>query len=100
MASKIAIGLAIMLAASAACIWTIRVRSSAKTHCIAFLKQLEGAKATWTLEHKKRKTDVPTWHDLIGKDKYIRDMPQCPYGGSYTLHSIAEKPTCSCGHRL
>src|SRR5688572_16937651 len=101
MISKVALALAIMLAAATACIWTVRERTgSSKMACIGFLKQLEGAKASWALEHKKSKTDVPTWRDLIGQDKYIRDMPQCPHGGSYTLHSVAEDPTCSCGHKL
>jgi len=69
--------------------------------CINNLKQLDGAKEQWALEMKKKPQDSATFADLIGADKYIRNMPVCPAGGQYTLHSIAEVPTCNMpGHQL
>lgn len=74
----------------------VKARSTAqKNVCINNLRQLDGAKEQWALEHKKTQTDTPTWNDLIGTDKYIRVRPVCPNGGRYTLGSMNEKPRCS-----
>gem|GEM_PF-7056323 len=35
--------------------------------CQANLKQLEGAKASWALEHDKTTNDTPTWAEIIGR---------------------------------
>src|SRR4249919_3785388 len=59
--------------------------ASQKNACIANLKQIDGAKATWALEQKKTNTDSPGATDLYGASNYIRDQPTCPGGGSYTL---------------
>ncbi len=69
--------------------------ASQKSACIANLKQIEGAKATWALEQKKTTTDTPVTTDLYGADKYIREEPLCPGGGSYTVLAVDVKPTCS-----
>ncbi len=75
--------------------------ASQKNACIANLKQVEGAKATWALEMKKVNTDTPVDGDLFGTDKYIREKPNCPGGGTYTLARVDAKPTCTvAGHTL
>lgn len=77
--------------------------ASQQNACIANLKQLEGAKATWALEHKKNQSDVPSDSDLFGSSKYIRTKPVCPSDGEYKLNSVGEKPSCSLtseGHAL
>jgi len=77
--------------------------ASQKNACIANLKQIDGAKATWALEQKKVATDTPSDTDLFGATQYIRDKPACPGGGDYTLNDVANKPTCSqsaAGHSL
>ncbi len=66
-----------------------------KAACVANLKTMEGAKATWALENRKSSSDVPTDADLFGIDKNIRDKPACPAGGTYDLKAVAEKPTCT-----
>ena len=68
----------------------------AKCACIANLKQIQGAKATWALEHKLANTD-PTDSDLFGPGKYIREKPVCPQGGTYKLRGVEENPVCSIG---
>src|SRR5882757_7438380 len=66
---------------------------SAKNTCIANLKQIDGAKASWALEQKKSTTDTPVTSDLYGSTQYIRDTPECPGGGTYALNDVATKPT-------
>ncbi len=77
---------------------------SMKNACIANLKQIDGAKATWALEMKKANTDTPLPTELYGAVNYIRDEPGCPAGGSYLPKPVQEKPTCSqsttMGHTL
>jgi prepilin-type N-terminal cleavage/methylation domain-containing protein len=77
--------------------------ASQKNACIANLKQVDGAKATWALENKKTSTDSPADTDLFGATLYIKDKPACPGGGSYTLGTIDTKTVCSlasAGHSL
>jgi general secretion pathway protein G len=69
--------------------------ASQKNACIANLKQIDGAKQTWALEQKKVGTDTPVATDLYGTDKYIRDQPGCPAGGTYTVNNVNTKPTCT-----
>jgi hypothetical protein len=70
--------------------------------CINNLRQLDGAKEQWALEHKKTAEDIPIDSDLFGTDKYIKVKLRCPFNdGVYTLNAIKNKPTCSiAGHSL
>lgn len=68
--------------------------ASQRNACIANMKQIEGAKATWALENKKTGTDVPADADLFGADKYIAKKPECPATGNYTLAQVDTPPTC------
>lgn len=69
--------------------------------CIANLKQIDGAKATWALENKKTNTDIPAATDLYGAAAYIRDAPTCPRGGKYVIGSVEQKTSCTIpGHTL
>src|SRR5207245_7492504 len=77
--------------------------ASQKNACIANLKQMDGAKASWALEQKKNNTDTPVDSDLFGATQYIRDKPACPGGGTYALNQVDTKPTCTqsaVGHSL
>jgi len=79
-------------------------QSSQRTACIANLKQIEGAKATWAMEMKKSNSDTPVNSDLFGAALYLRDVPSCPGNGTYTLQQVDTKPSCSLagteGHTL
>ena len=69
--------------------------------CPANLKQIQGAKQMWALEHRKRDTEVPTDADLFGVESYIREKPACPQGGTYTFGTVVERVRCSVpGHTL
>ena len=61
---------------------------------MANLKMLEGAKATWALEHAKGTNDIPIWSDVVGETNYIRSLT-CPEGGTYTLGALGQPPRCS-----
>ena len=75
--------------------------ASQKNACIANLKQIDGAKNTWALEQKKTSSAVPVNADLFGATLYIRDTPQCPANGTYTLGIVSAKPLCTvAGHTL
>jgi len=71
--------------------------ASQKNACIANLKQMEGAKATWALEQKKTNTDTPIDTDLFGSSLYIREKPACPANGTYTLGNVQTKALCTIG---
>ena len=74
----------------------VKARKSAqKQACIGNLKAIEGAKATWALESRKGDNDVPSDTDLYGADKALAKKPECPGGGTYSINSVAEKPTCT-----
>src|SRR3954469_16450936 len=69
--------------------------ASQKSACIANLKQIDGAKATWALEQKKVNTDTMGDPDLFGATLYIRVKPLCPASGTSTLGNVGTKPVCS-----
>ena len=71
--------------------------ASQKNACIANLKQISGAKASWAMEQKKNNSDTPTATDLYGSTAYIRDEPTCPGGGTYTPGQVDAVTLCSLG---
>ena len=69
--------------------------SSQRNACMANLKQMDGAKASWALEQKKSNTDTPGDADLFGATCYIRDKPECPASGAYTIGQVDARVLCS-----
>ncbi len=75
--------------------------ASASNACVANLKTIDGAKATWALENRKQQSETPTDADLFGPTSYIREKPACPANGLYTINPVDSKPTCTVrGHRF
>src|SRR5881396_3351212 len=78
--------------------------ASQKNACIANLKQIDGAKATFALENKKVDTDPVNDVDLFGATSYIRTKPECPGTVTpYTLGDVGTPPSCALsasGHAL
>ncbi len=69
--------------------------ASQKNACIANMKQVDGAKATWALEMKKNNADVPVAADLFGANQYIRVAPKCPSGvADYVLNAVQAQQVC------
>jgi prepilin-type N-terminal cleavage/methylation domain-containing protein len=70
-------------------------QSSQRAACVANLRTIDGAKATWALEQHKTGTDVPTEGDLFGPTLYVKEKPSCPAGGTYSINAVDQKPLCS-----
>jgi prepilin-type N-terminal cleavage/methylation domain-containing protein len=69
--------------------------ASQKSACVANLKQIEGAKATWALENKKIGSDTAADSDLFGTTLYIRVKPACPANGTYAINNVDTKASCT-----
>ncbi len=66
-------------------------------NCLKSLRQIDGSMHHWAVEYGRTTNDVPTWADLVGTNLYMRAMPICPQGGTYTLGRVADGPKCSIG---
>ena len=49
------------------------------------------------MDLKAAATATPGTDDLYGSDKYIRNTPSCPSGGTYTIGNMATRPNCNIG---
>ena len=80
----------------------VKARTASQTNaCIENLTKIEGAKHTWALESKKVGSDTPGDGDLFGDSLYIREKPQCPANGTYSLNPVNTKATCNIpGHSI
>ncbi len=83
----------------------IRARKTAsEKSCIGNLMQLDSAKQQWAVNENKQVSKTPVQADIIGSELYLKQMPACPSGGTYTIGSVATKPACSLsasdGHSL
>ena len=68
--------------------------------CINNLRQLDGAKQQWALEHQKTAEVIPAAQDVAA---YLKDqiMPVCPAAGKYSFNAVGVPTTCSIpGHAL
>jgi hypothetical protein len=72
-----------------------RNTSSAES-CINKLRQIDAATQQWAFENSKTTNDIPTW-DIVVLYMKGQKKPVCPNGGTYTLGSLTENPTCSIG---
>lgn len=67
--------------------------------CINNLRQIDAAKQEWALENNQQSTNTPTQADLthLRNNQYFKNnqFPTCPAGGTYTIGSVGEAPTCS-----
>ena len=71
----------------------VKARTVAQENaCINNLRQLDSAKQQWALENKKPANAVPTKADLM---PYLSRWPVCPQGGTYTIGSMTEPPSCN-----
>jgi competence protein ComGC len=79
----------------------VKARSTAQQNaCVNNLRMIDAAKRQWALEKNKKDDDTPVEDDLL---PYLpnQKLPKCPQGGTYTIGSLSEPPTCSIpGHVL
>ena len=82
----------------------IQARESSRARaCVANLKQLDSAKQQWLMDKRTQtitsETIAPgsaSTSDSVGLvPTYIRAVPQCPAGGTYTTGNQVQTPTCS-----
>lgn len=73
-----------------------RETSRAKS-CCANLKQIETAKEQYAMDNKLADGDpIPNdGADLWAAGGYIKQAPECPSGGDYTVDVIGENASCS-----
>lgn len=74
--------------------------ASQRDICLNQLRQIDGAKQQWALEHQRPASAIPSPSDLL---PYLKDnkLPQCPAGGVYALNAVSRPPTCTMqGHVL
>jgi prepilin-type N-terminal cleavage/methylation domain-containing protein len=77
---------------------TAREKSRASV-CRGQLRQIQDAKERWAIDKRKGSEDIPTPDDLA--PNYLKDIPLCPAGGTYTFGKVGDNPTCSePGHSL
>ena len=71
-------------------------RTSAHNYCVNNLRQIDGAKDQWAIEHHAHDGDLVVLEEVAG---YIKGnvIPKCPEGGKYQLGRLGENPTCSIG---
>jgi len=70
--------------------------ASQRNACIANMKQIDGAKATYALEAKLTSVDSVALSAIAGDvTKMIRETPACPAGGTYATGTVADKTTCT-----
>ena len=77
----------------------IRAREVSRARaCQANLQKVFGAKEIWATENGKTNGDVVEWDQLVvegSTEMYLRRVPTCPGGGTYTLTAVGEDDICS-----
>ena len=103
----IPIALVFLLLAGIAIPSAIPARPAAQRNaCIFNLRAIQDAKIDWSREKNKESTDVPSPADLYATEHtsgFLRGPLSCPRGGTYTIGSVGQDPTCTfsnLGHRL
>ena len=75
----------------------VKARGTAQRNgCIANLKQIEGAKQQCIMENKLKAGDAVGDALLFGATLYIKAIPVCPAGGTYTVGAVDAVGTPSC----
>ena len=81
----------------------IKARTTAQTNaCINNLRQIDGAIQEWALEKKAGSTATVVSTSLLpylGRGT-AGQWPVCPASGTYTVTTVANKPTCSVANHL
>lgn len=52
--------------------------------------KIYAATQQWAMEKRIAAGQSPQWSDLVGPNGYVRSMPVCPAGGTYTLGVIGD----------
>ena len=60
--------------------------------CINNLRQIDSAKEQWALAKNKSSGDAVVDSEV---DEYMKKVPVCPGGGTYTYGAVGTDPACS-----
>jgi prepilin-type N-terminal cleavage/methylation domain-containing protein len=71
-----------------------RTKSQAKT-CSHTLAKINTAKEQWAMENRRDNGDPVNMGDIV--PNYLKTLPVCPAGGTYTVNNVGTNPTCSIG---
>src|SRR5262249_39699966 len=79
----------------------VRAREESRARaCARNLQEIEAAKDLWAMEHRHADDAAPSADELYGPGAYLRSVPDCPDGGTYTIGDLSTPPTCSHGGAL
>ena len=86
------IGIVIMIAAFT---W-MRQREMARSRsCQENLQKIDGAKEQYAMDNQLGEgDDAGDLTDLVGANLYIRRMPVCSAGGTYSVNTVGADPSC------
>ncbi len=78
----------------------IKARETSRTKsCQSNLRQIDAAKEQWAMDTKAADGAAVGFGDIV--PDYIRTVPECPSGGTYTENNVGTPPVCSeAGHTL
>jgi len=94
-------GFAIVLTALSVPNFVRSPHTGCKNACINNLRQLDGAKEQYMLEQNASAGAFVSLEQLTGPGSYIKQKPECPANGVYTIGLVGEKPRCTVtGHEL
>ena len=76
----------------------IRARETSRTKaCLANLKQIDSAKEQYAMDNRLNNGDAIPAGALWAANSYIKSIPVCPSGGTYTVDVVGTNPSCSVG---
>jgi hypothetical protein len=94
-----AVFLALVISLGLLYVYKMRARVMARptasgNSCVNNLRQLEGAKEQWQLEHKLTNGSPAIPTEVL---QYVKGgvMPICPQGGAYTIGSLGSPVACT-----
>jgi len=79
----------------------VKARTTAQQiACIENLNKIQSSKQIWGAETRQGGGSVPNDTDLFGSDKYLKDKPECPAGGIYSLLELSNNPVCTISNHV
>jgi len=84
----------ILLAVAVPNFFTAREKSRRRT-CQTNLRHIDEAKQQYATQHGTTLSTVLQMSDLAGNNGFLRYTPECPAGGTYSVETLGDVPTCS-----
>ena len=82
----------------------VKARATSQANaCINNLRQIDAAVNEWALEQHATTGQAVAWPTALTpyiKLNSVSSIPPCPAGGTYTVTSVGNNPTCSLGNTV